>query len=83
MKKAVERYENVAGAKVNFDKSEGWVLGGVAFPCQGPSTGMTSQGRSACGYLVSKAVVLKGQSRGVCRVHLPLDPLPVVRTPSA
>ena len=27
MKKAVERYEKVAGAKVNFDKSEGLRLG--------------------------------------------------------
>ena len=27
VKKAVERYEKVAGAKVNFDKSEGLLLG--------------------------------------------------------
>ena len=27
MKKAVERYEEVAGAKINFDKSEGLRLG--------------------------------------------------------
>ena len=30
------------------------------------------QGRSAGGYLASKAVVLKGQGGGVCRAHLPL-----------
>ena len=44
--------------------------------------GSRSQGRSAGGYLALKAVVLKGQGEGVRRVHLPLDPLPVVRTPS-
>ena len=36
VKKAVERYEKVAGAKVNFDKSEGLQLGawrrGVPLP---------------------------------------------------
>ena len=45
--------------------------------------GSTGQGRSAGGYLASKAVVLKGQGEGVCRAHLPLDPLPFVRTSSA
>ena len=35
VKEAVVRYEKVAGAKVNFDKSEGLRLGagGAAFPC--------------------------------------------------
>ena len=41
-KMAVARYEKVAGAKVNFDKSEDLrlVAWGV-YPCQGPSTGVT------------------------------------------
>ena len=39
VKMAVARYEKVAGAKVNFNKSEilRLVPGGVAFPCQGLS----------------------------------------------
>ncbi len=43
VKKAVERYEKVAGAKINFDKSEGLRLGawrgGVSLP--GPSAVVT------------------------------------------
>ena len=84
----------------------GWVLGGVAFPCQDSSAGVTnpsassvcgsgrlpsgaklvedtSDGRSAGGYLASKTFVLKGPGGGARRLHLPLDPLPLVRTSSA
>ena len=96
VKMAVARYEKVAGAKVNFDKSEGLQLGAWrgASPCQGPSAkvtvpsagakliGSTGKGRSAGGCLASKEVVLKGQGGGVRRVHLPLDPLPFVRATS-
>ena len=45
VKKAVGEYERIAGAKVNFDKSEGFRLGawrGVKIPFQGPSTRVTS-----------------------------------------
>ena len=38
MKKVFGEYEQTAGAKVNFDKSEGFQLGGVVIPFQGPST---------------------------------------------
>ena len=102
MKMAVERYEKVAGAMINFDKSEGLRLGAWrevrpparAFPhpldvvrSRPPPgaklVGSTGLGRSAGGCLASKEVVLKGQGGGVRRVHLPLDPLPFVHTPSA
>ena len=51
-KKAVERYEKVAGAKVNFEKSQGLRLGAWrgASPYQGPSTGVTDPSASSgCG----------------------------------
>ena len=87
MKKAVARYEQEAGAMVNFDKSEDLWLGdwrggvllqgpfrwsdgsvcihGVWYRT-GPPTGAklvgsTDKGRSADGYLASKALILKGQ----------------------
>ena len=54
VKKAVSEYKWIAGAKVNFDKSEGLWLGvrggGVAMPFQGPSAGMTDPSASSgCG----------------------------------
>ena len=52
VKMAVERYEKVAGAKVNFDKSEGLQLGAWrgASPYQGPYTGVTDPSASSgCG----------------------------------
>ena len=52
VKEAVMRYEKVAGAKVNFDKSDSLQLGawGAAFPCQGPSAGVTVPSASlGCG----------------------------------
>ena len=67
------------------------------FPYQDPSAGGTDpsassgcgsklvrgtgQGRSAGGYLTSKAFVLKGPGGGVRRVHLPLDSLIVLPPP--
>ena len=47
----VVEYEPIAGAKVNFDKTEGLrVLGGVAIPFQGPSVGVTNPSASlGCG----------------------------------
>ena len=57
VKRAVARYEQIAGANINFDIGA-WRGG---------------QGRCPGCYLVSKAVVLNGQGGGVCRVHLPLD----------
>ena len=50
VKMAVEKYEKVAGAKVNFDKSEGLRLGAWwwgAFPCQGPSAGVMDPSASS------------------------------------
>ena len=44
--------------------------------------GGTSQGGCPGGCLASKAVVLEGQGGGVRRVHLTLDPLPLVCTSS-
>ena len=52
VKMAVERYEKVAGAKINFDKSEGLRLGAWrgAFSCQGPSAEVTDPSTSSgCG----------------------------------
>ena len=40
----------IAGTKVNFDKSEGWVPGRAAFPCQDPSVGvMVPSASLVCG----------------------------------
>ena len=104
VKKVVARYEQIAGTKINFDKSKSLRLGAwrVAFLCQGLSVGITCPSASLeygsglasnwskiswkyrpDGYLASKAVVLKGQGRGVCCVHLPHNPLPFFRTSSA
>ena len=109
VKKAVSDYERIAGAKVNFDKSEGLRLGAWrgkqyssrALPLERrtrphprgvvrarPPTGAklvgnTSQGECSGGNLAFKEVVLKGQGRGVRRVRLPLDPLPIGCTSSA
>ena len=106
VKKAIERYEEVAGTKINIDKSKGLQLGvwsgGVLLPGLFPQewwtrlhprsvvrarppagvklVGATDQGRSAGGYLASKAIVLKEQGEGVRRVHRSFDPLPLVRT---
>ena len=47
-----KRYEKVAGAKVNFDKSEGLQLGAWrrVSPCQDPFAGMTDlSASSGCG----------------------------------
>ena len=52
MKEAVVEYERIAGAKVNFDKSEGLrlVLGGLAIVFQGPSARVTDPSASSgCG----------------------------------
>ena len=53
MKMAVARYEKVARAKVNFDKSEGLrfgAWGGGEVPCQGPFAGVTVPSASlGCG----------------------------------
>ena len=52
VKKAVDEYERIAGAKVNFDKSKvcGSVLGEVVIPFQGPSAGVTDPSASSgCG----------------------------------
>ena len=50
VKEAVVEYERIAGAKVNFDKSEGLRLGGVAILFQGPSAGVTDPSASlGCG----------------------------------
>ena len=46
-----------------------------------PPTGVKLVGGTGqSGYLASMAFVLKEQGGGVCHVHLPLDPLPFVRT---
>ena len=49
VKKAVGEYERIAGAKVNFDKSEGLRLGAWrgAIPFQGPSTEVTDPSASS------------------------------------
>ena len=52
VKKAVSEYKRIAGAKVNFDKSEGLRLGAwrVAVLFQGPSAGVTDPSASSgCG----------------------------------
>ena len=53
VKEAVVEYERIAGAKVNFDKSEGLRLGawrGVEILFQGPSAGVTDPSASSgCG----------------------------------
>ena len=53
MKKAVGEYERIAGAKVNFDESEGLRLGAwwrVAIPLRGRSAGVTEPSASLeCG----------------------------------
>ena len=52
VKKAVARYEQIGGAKINFDKCEGLQLGSwrVAFPCQGLSAGVMDTSASlGCG----------------------------------
>ena len=88
VKKVVARYEQIAGGKLNFDKSKGLQLGawrgGDFLPgpfcwSDGPPTGVKlvggiGQGRCPGGYLASKAVVLKGPGRYVHCVHLLLDP---------
>ena len=94
VKKAVAMYEQIAGSKINFDKSEDLQLRARQRACQGLPAGVTDlsatgaklvggsgQGRCPGGYLVS-AVILKRQGGGVRRVHLPLDPLPFVCTSS-
>ena len=48
VKEVVVEYERIAGAKVNFDKSEGLRLGAILF--QGPSAGVTDPSASSgCG----------------------------------
>ena len=52
VKKVVERYEEVAGAKINFGQRKvcARVLGGVASACQGHSAGVTDPSASSgCG----------------------------------
>ena len=67
--KAVGEYEWIAGAKVNFDKSKGLRLGALR--------------GSLGGNLAFKEVVLKGLGRGVRRMRLPPDSLPIGCTSSA
>ena len=85
VRKMVERYKEVTGANINFDKSKGLQLGAVwAWPPTGAKlVGGMGQGRSTGGQLSSKAIILKGQSKGVRHVYLPLDPLPLVSTSPA
>ena len=91
VKKAVEKYEEVTGAKINFDKSESLRLdasrSGIPLPgcfrwsygpirtlgvCFGPGFLLE---RNWLGVEVHGGVVL--------RVHLPFDPIPLVRTSTA
>ena len=101
-------YEQIAGAKINFNKSEGLQLGdwkgGISLPepfrwSDGPihilrvgfgpglqlernwSEVQAKVGTSPGGYMASKAFVLEGQSGGMRRVRLLLDPLPVPPQP--
>ena len=73
MKKVIAKYKQIAGAKINFDKSEGLQVGAWAFPLEW-QTRPHPQG---------VAQARKWQGRGVCRVYLPLDPLPFVCASSA
>ena len=92
VKKVVSEYERIAGAKVNFDKSEGLQLGTWRDSDTLPEPfrwsnrpvrilrvcfGSTGSGGCSGGNLASKEVVLKELGGGVRRVHLPLDPLPI------
>ncbi len=92
MKKVVARYKQIARAKRRFVFRclEGWRFPARAHPQDvvqvQPQPGVklvgsTGYGRIPGGCLVLKVIVLKWQSRGVCRIHLPLDPLPAVQTP--
>ena len=107
MKKAVARYEEIAGVKINFEKNEGLRLGawwgsillpgpfrwsdelirilGVWFGLglQLERNWLEEQEKLEAQVLTSKTFVLKWQSGGVRRVHLPLDLLPLVCTSSA
>ena len=64
LKKAVARYEQVAEAKVTFDKSKGlWLRTwrGGPFHYLDPSAGSTDKSISAGGYLATNTLILKGQ----------------------
>ena len=64
VKKAVARYEQIAGAKISFDKSEGLWLGAwrVAFPCQVLSAGgMDTSASSGCGLCLASYRIEIGQ----------------------
>ena len=98
VKKAVGEYGWIAGAKVNFDKSEGLRLGAWrgSDTLQGPFRwsdrpvrilgvwfGPDLQYERNWSEVQAKEVVLKGQGGGVRRVRLPLDPLLIGCTSSA
>ena len=82
VKKAIVRGKQIAGAKINFDKSEGpaWTFPLERWTHSHPwrlwsATGAKlvgyGKGKIAGGYLASKVVVLKGKGGSVRHVHLP------------
>ena len=97
VKEAVVEYDRIAGAKVNFDKSEGLRLGAWRGSVLLPGPFRWSDGPIRIlgvlfgpdfqlernSNLAFKEVVLKGQGGGVRFVRLPLDPLPIGCTSSA